>query len=417
MLVWPSAFTRVTARLSLVVLVLLGTPTLAQTLEVKADKSAIVKTLPSGDAPQLPDRLGPGTRVKQLDTVPGYYKIELADGTTGRSYKGNFFVVAGAPPGNQQTDRDSLLARDDVLKIIIIDVEVGDATLIICPKENGERDIILIDTGENDQDRIEAELIRNGIPLVGRPIDRMFISHYDHDHQGDAIELLPLVQVLLDHGEFNVDAPYKAAADLLGSNRRTVTLDYHEQFTGGVELECVAVNNATVFDTSGLPSSKENDNSIALILTFDGFEYFTGGDLTFSTESSLATSVRDCDVYHVNHHGSRATSSMFSFVNRLSPEVSIASNGTRHGHLTDDVAQRLIGIGSLFYQTNINDDSRAHQPDPRFVGDDTLHNDSEDEDLEGATGTIVVVVDPVSDQYFVVMSGLDLVEATFGIER
>ena len=194
-------------------------------------------------------------------------------------------------------------------------------------------------------------------------------------------------------------------------------MGYHEQFTGGVEIECVAVNNATDFDTTGLPSSKENDNSIALILTFDGFEYFTGGDLTFSTESSLATGVRDCDVYHVNHHGSRATSSMLSFVTRLSPEVSIASNGTRHGHPTDDVAQRLIGIGSLFYQTNANGDSRAHQPDQRFVGDDTLHADSEDEDLEGATGTIVVVVDPVSGQYFVVMPGLDLAEATFVIER
>ena len=70
-------------------------------------------------------------------------------------------------------------------------MEVGDATLIICPIEDGEQDVILIDTGENDQDRIEAELVSNGFQLSDRPIDRMFISHYDHDHQGDAIELMP----------------------------------------------------------------------------------------------------------------------------------------------------------------------------------------------------------------------------------
>lgn len=54
-----------------------------------------------------------------------------------------------------QTTKESLLARQDVLKIIVIDVEVGDATLIICPVVNGRQDIILIDTGENDSDRIK----------------------------------------------------------------------------------------------------------------------------------------------------------------------------------------------------------------------------------------------------------------------
>ena len=160
---------------------------------------------------------------------------ELDDGRTGFSFKGNFIVVAEADgDGEPPTNRDGLMARDDVLKIIVIDVEVGDAALIICPKEDGEQDVILIDTGENDQDRIEAELIKNGFELTDRPIDRMFISHYDHDHQGDAIELMPLVAVLFDHGDNNVDTPYKAEADKLGGNRRTITLDYHEQFTGGV---------------------------------------------------------------------------------------------------------------------------------------------------------------------------------------
>ena len=75
------------------------------------------------------------------------------------------------------------------------------------------------------------------------------------------------------------------------------------------------------------------------------------------------------------------------------------------------------GIGHSFFQTNKNDDSRAHQPDSKFVGDDTLRADNEDENLEGATGTIVVVVDAVTDQYFVILPGLDLDEGTFPIEK
>ncbi|MDP6923552.1 MAG: hypothetical protein QGI94_02055 [Candidatus Scalindua sp.] len=89
-----------------------------------------------------------------------------------------------------QTTKESLLARNDVLKIIVIDVEVGDATLIICPVENGRQDVVLIDTGENDSDRIKEELIRNGILLSGKPISRFYITHYDKDHMGDASKFI-----------------------------------------------------------------------------------------------------------------------------------------------------------------------------------------------------------------------------------
>jgi beta-lactamase superfamily II metal-dependent hydrolase len=114
-----------------------------------------------------------------------------------------------------------------------------------------------------------------------------------------------------------------------------MTLDYQEDFSGGVSVECVAVNNATDFHPTRSPSvSKDNPNSIAFIITFDGFDYFTDGDLTKSPENSLATGIKNCDVYHVDHHGSRATSSVLAFVQKLDPEVSIASNGTRYGHPT-----------------------------------------------------------------------------------
>jgi len=77
----------------------------------------------------------------------------------------------------------------------------------------------------------------------------------------------------------------------------------------------------------------------------------------------------------------------------------------------------LIDLGSNFYQTNKNEDPRANQPDPKFVADDTYSDDNETEELEGAVGTIKIVVDPVTDKYCVVMPGLVLNEATFDIEN
>ncbi len=102
----------------------------------------------------------------------------------------------------------------------------------------------------------------------------------------------------------------------------------------------------------------------------------------------------------------------------LKPDVSIASDGTSHGHPTDEVAQRLLGLhpGNRFFQTNINPDPRAHHPDAKFVADDTLHAESKDENAEGATGTITVIVDLQADKYYVVVPGLSLSEGTFPIE-
>ena len=72
--------------------------------------------------------------------------------------------------------------------------------------------------------------------------------------------------------------------------------------------------------------------------------------------------------------------------------------------------------GNRFFQTNIDPDPLAHYPNGKFVADDTLHDDSEAENAEGAAGTIRVIVDTLADRYYVVMPGLTLSEGTFPIE-
>lgn len=394
----------------------------AEWLQVKPDRSAIVKAAPTGDAEESPDRLAAGTRVEKVGETQRYYSIRLASGAIGWSYKGNFSTVEGpatpSAPSNLPVTKESLLARTDLLHILVLDVEVGDSTLVICPEENGARDVILIDTGENDSDRIAAELVKSGFILSSRPITRFIATHYDYDHIGAVGRVLPWTQTVYDHGNNNIKDYYLKAVTEPGIDRRKMTLGYEETFSGGVRLECVAVNQATDFNPTTTPSvGDDNPNSIATIFTFGAFDYFTAGDLTFTAERSLATGIRNVDVYHANHHGSRTTSSDLAFVTKLDPEVTVASNGTRHGHPSASVAKRLVeNVGSVFFQTNANDDTRANQPAAKFIGDASVHDDDDLENDEGALGTIRIVVDPKAGFYYVIMPNLPLAEGTFRIE-
>lgn len=80
----------------------------AQVLQVKEGKSAIVKEEPTGSGEHIV-RLIEGTKVVKLGEVPRYYSIQLKDGRTGDSYKGNFKEVKGKL--TVVITKESLLAR------------------------------------------------------------------------------------------------------------------------------------------------------------------------------------------------------------------------------------------------------------------------------------------------------------------
>jgi hypothetical protein len=75
-----------------------------------------------------------------------------------------------------------------------------------------------------------------------------------------------------------------------------------------------------------------------------------------------------------------------------------------------------LSINGKFFQTNRNPNSGAYQNDPKFVADDDFTSSSS-ENAEGARGTIKVIVDPLTDKYYVLMRDLRLSDGTFPIER
>ena len=92
----------------------------------------------------------------------------------------------------------------------------------------------------------------------------------------------------------------------------------------------------------------ENDLSIGLLVKFGDFRYLIAGDLTgdpnedvVDVEELIKDDAKDVDVYHVNHHGSR-TSSSDDFLQAIKPRVVIVSNGGSYCHPSKEVVTNRI---------------------------------------------------------------------------
>lgn len=216
------------------------------------------------------------------------------------------------------------------LKIIVLDVGQGDAALLIAP--TGEA--ALIDTGPP---QTGAEAILKTMKELGlTQIQTIFISHHHEDHTGG----LPLL----------LQTEWGKQAVVIDKTNAVVgrTLPF------GEATVAMVAGNGEFGQTSLAPAAREDENnlSLALLIEYGTFRYFTDGDLpggggdppyqTLDLESLVAPLVGDVDVILVPHHGSH-TSTSENFLKTLRPEAAILSVGREndffHPHLV--VLRRL----------------------------------------------------------------------------
>ena len=246
----------------------------------------------------------------------------------------------------------AVAANNKSLQIYFIDVEGGQATLIISPSGQS----VLIDTGwpgyeGRDADRIVAAAHQAGL----KQLDYVLITHYHRDHVGGLPQLVDGIKIgtFIDHGPNLEDSEvtrtdYAAYEKAIAGRAHVVVKPGGGLPIKGIEVRVLSAAGDHV--TSPLPGAgeansycnaepaaevdkTENARSIGVLVTYGKFRFLDLGDLTKKKELEFACPnnlLGTVDLYLVTHHGADLSNPK-ALVWALHPRVAVFDNGARKG--------------------------------------------------------------------------------------
>ncbi|MEO7598793.1 MAG: MBL fold metallo-hydrolase [Opitutus sp.] len=288
------------------------------------------------------------------------------------------------------------------LDIYWIDSEGGGSTLMVTPANES----VLIDTG-NPGGRDPARILAAARAAGLSRIDYVLLTHFHLDHFGGAAEVaaqLPFGTIFeraIPEGD--PDGRVPSTFPLTIKPYREIAAK-RERLAAGVivplknmagvpllELRCLAADQKMVEPTAGQKQARnafadtlparpidhsDNANSAVFVLSFGGFRFFDGGDLTWNVEAKLVTPYNlpgPVDVYQTNHHGLEVSNHP-ALLHSLAPTVVVMNNGPfKGGQPGAFAAIRAAASVKALYQVHESHNVPADQNAPaEFVAN---HND------------------------------------------
>ncbi|MGI8746509.1 MAG: ComEC/Rec2 family competence protein [Bryobacteraceae bacterium] len=238
------------------------------------------------------------------------------------------------------------------LEIFFIDVEGGQATLIVSPSGQS----MLIDTGWRGFNGRDSDRIAKAAKAAKvKQIDYVVITHYHRDHVGGVQQLADRMKIgtFVDHGPNREDSKvtkedYADYEKVIARGQHLVAKPGDSIPLKGATVQVVTADGEHIQSAlagAGQPNplcasvqkketdASENARSLGTVLTFGSFRFVDLGDLTWNKELELVCPnnlIGRVDVYLTSHHG-LAQSGDPALVQALHPRVAIMNNGARKG--------------------------------------------------------------------------------------
>jgi len=282
-------------------------------------------------------------------------------------------------PGTQATFNGG--GGGGTMTIVFIDIDQGDATLIISPSGKS----LLVDAGPTGSGS-HVHSIMTGYGLTH--IDYTVATHYHEDHIGGLDEVISafggfstVTGYLYDRNGSYSSTPYNEYATATGGQwyaggkRKFIDKGTIIDLGNGVTAECMGVNG------NGLSVSEENDKGVVLKVSYVNFDMYIAGDLGgingggyADVESTVMNDVGSVEVYQVDHHGSKYSSNS-NFLSTLDPTIAVFSVGTNgYGHVHPESFDRINPAVDYMYYTNTGSGSTPAPGDPG-TGEGKIIND------------------------------------------
>ena len=238
------------------------------------------------------------------------------------------------------------------LQIRFVDVEGGQATLIVSP--SGES--LLVDTGYPGLNGRDADRIAGAVKEAGLSrIDYLIVTHYHADHVGGVPALAARVPIgtFVDHGPTveQGDQPaalYNAYLETRAKGRHVVARPGDTLPIKGLDVRFVSAagdliakplpgggqaNPLCASYTPHDPDPTENARSVGMVVSFGRFRLLDLGDLTWNKEHDLVCPnnlLGTVSVYLTTHHGLNQSGPAV-LVHAVRPRVAVMNNGARKG--------------------------------------------------------------------------------------